>query len=705
MREASMTYEFGNFRLDRAQKALFCDGRPVALTPKVYDTLELLAENSGRLLEKEELMQKLWPDRFVEQSNLTSNIKTLRRALGDDAANPRFVETVPRRGYRFIADVRTSDPTVSPVIASAPPAEPARKRYILISASALLLIAIFGIAFMWFDGDGLLRRRQPKFTRLTTSGKVTNTAIVPDGRSIVYSQKEGAGESLWLRDMGSGQQRQILPAQDVEFVGLTVSPDSHFAYYSSFSQNAAVQTLSRVELDGGVPEQVPVDTDVSVSFSPDGSRFAYIDTRASLKETTLKIADFDGSNQHVLIKAVGEDRIFPFFRASPAAWSPDGEAIACAVQVSDDNGLAYRILLVDPETGSEHYLSDHRWSGIENLVWQNAERLAFIELEQNTPLRRIWSVSRTTGEAHQLTNDLNGYQWLSSAGGRLVTLQKSTYSSLYVAGYDEASNVLQPKQILGEAGIINSVGWSRDDRLRYNSLASGKNEIWEINADGTAQAQLTTNSDLIYSFAVSPADDSLVFSSIRNGKIGLNAADGSGQNIHPLTDGASDILPYFSQDGANFVFQRGTSPPTLWSGTIGTGQLTQMTGYQATNPTISPDGKQIAFHFMDYGGADPHWKLGVIDTASHQLRNKLEFPISITQREAAWNPQNGLLTMAFRNGDSSGLLLWSLSDDTFKTLDNIGVGKIGAFAWSLDGDQLAYSQVFETSEVVALDNY
>jgi hypothetical protein len=172
-----------------------------------------------------------------------------------------------------------------------------------------------------------------------------------------------------------------------------------------------------------------------------------------------------------------------------------------------------------------------------------------------------------------------------------------------------------------------------------------------------------------------------------------------------LTDGTSDILPSFSQDGANIVFQRGTSPPTLWFGPIDGGQPVQITGYQATNPTISPDGKQIAFHFMDYGGAEPHWKLGLIDVESHRLLNKLEFPIPITQREAAWNPRTGLLTMAFRNGDISGLLLWSLSDGKFQTLDNIGVGKIGAFAWSPEGDRLAYSQVFETSEAVALDNF
>ncbi|HYJ89713.1 MAG TPA: winged helix-turn-helix domain-containing protein, partial [Pyrinomonadaceae bacterium] len=608
--EAPDFYEFAHFRLDRLQKILLREGKPVPLTPKVYDTLELLLDNRDRLLEKDELMQRLWPDRFVEESNLTSNIKMLRRALADDAADPRFIETVPRRGYRFICNVISSNDIPS-TISSNDTAEPAKKRYMLISVTAILIVAIFGIAFMWVDGDGIFRNKQPKFARLTTTGKVTNATLVPDGKSIIYAQKEGAGESLWLREIESGQQRQILPPQDAEFVGLTASPDGNFAYYSAFSQNAAVQTLARVPLDGGPPQAVPdIDTDVSVSFSPDGKRFAYTDTRSSLKETTLKIADSDGRNQRILIKTVGEDRIFPFFRASPVAWSPDGATLACAIQEADGNGLFYRILLVDPETEAERYLSTRSWAGIENLVWQDAENLAFIEVEQNSPVRRIWQVSRTSGEAHQLTSDLNGYQWLSSAGGRLVTLQKNVYSSLHVASFDPDSNSLQPKQIFGESGVIESVGWSRDEKIFYNSVASGKNEVWQINADGTSPRQLTSDSNLILSFTVSPANDSLVFSSIRNGKISLVTANADGQSLRPLTDGSADILPAFSPNGADFVFQRGTSPPTLWSGTLRNDQLVQLTGYQATNPTFSPDGKQITFHFMDYGGHDPHWKLG-----------------------------------------------------------------------------------------------
>lgn len=102
----STSYQFGPFVLDTAQHALLKKGKSVALTPKTYDTLLVLVQNSGRMLSKEELMHTLWPDSFVEESNLTQQVSMIRRALGESASNPRYIATVPSRGYRFIAEVK-----------------------------------------------------------------------------------------------------------------------------------------------------------------------------------------------------------------------------------------------------------------------------------------------------------------------------------------------------------------------------------------------------------------------------------------------------------------------------------------------------------------------------------------------------------------------------------------------------------------------
>src|SRR5262249_34924018 len=98
-------FRFGEFTVDPEQRVLFRAGTPVALTPKVFDTLLILIENSGRIIEKTELMNRLWPDSFVEEANLAYNVQQLRKSLGDNARRPEYVETVARRGYRFIARV------------------------------------------------------------------------------------------------------------------------------------------------------------------------------------------------------------------------------------------------------------------------------------------------------------------------------------------------------------------------------------------------------------------------------------------------------------------------------------------------------------------------------------------------------------------------------------------------------------------------
>src|SRR5882724_5435586 len=95
-------YEFGAFRIDTANRLLLNDGEPVPLKAKAIDTLLLLVEHNGEVVEKDELMRELWPDSFVEEGNLTQNIFALRKALGGNHNEPQFIETVARRGYRFV---------------------------------------------------------------------------------------------------------------------------------------------------------------------------------------------------------------------------------------------------------------------------------------------------------------------------------------------------------------------------------------------------------------------------------------------------------------------------------------------------------------------------------------------------------------------------------------------------------------------------
>src|SRR6476620_3359981 len=104
-RRVNQLYEFGPFRLDATEHTLLRDGRPVPLRPKVFDILLVLVENRGHLVNKEQLMSSVWTEQFVEEGNINKNISMLRQALGESDSGTKFIETVPKRGYRFIADV------------------------------------------------------------------------------------------------------------------------------------------------------------------------------------------------------------------------------------------------------------------------------------------------------------------------------------------------------------------------------------------------------------------------------------------------------------------------------------------------------------------------------------------------------------------------------------------------------------------------
>src|SRR6478609_5500616 len=104
-KQSSHLYAFGTFRINVSERELSRDSVPVPLPPKVFDVLLVLVENHGRIVGKDELMRKVWADTFVEDANLTVNISALRKVLGEDSNGSQFIETIPKRGYRFVAPV------------------------------------------------------------------------------------------------------------------------------------------------------------------------------------------------------------------------------------------------------------------------------------------------------------------------------------------------------------------------------------------------------------------------------------------------------------------------------------------------------------------------------------------------------------------------------------------------------------------------
>lgn len=196
--------EFGPFRLDPEARVLSRGDAPVSLTPKAFDTLVALVEARDRLASKAELMQRLWPDAVVEESNLTQQIFTLRKALGDDSEGQTYIRTVPRHGYRFVAEVREVPPATAPDIAIAPgeaASAAAGKRSHVGRAIALAVAATvaIGAATLWLVNG-----------RAVAAGTLAVVPIVNGaGASDLEYLADGLTEGL-IRDLGSLPRLRIL---------------------------------------------------------------------------------------------------------------------------------------------------------------------------------------------------------------------------------------------------------------------------------------------------------------------------------------------------------------------------------------------------------------------------------------------------------------------------------------------------------------
>lgn len=729
-------FSFAEFEVDAARRRLVRNNETVTLNPKAFDLLLTLVENRNRILSKDELLETVWANQFVEENNLTVHISALRKALGEKKNENRFLVTVPGKGYKFVGDVRTVEDddekeiiiesrTVSRVVIEEETDEPQteaserehaklkfdsskrRTKTLPIAAGSIaaltVIAALFGYAFWRVEKKP--DNRNLTLARLTTSGKVTSATITPDGKYAVFAQTENDGESLWLRHITTGSQQQILPTKPVRFVGLAIAPDGDSIYATTFSANVADPQIWRVPLLGGAVQEINgIITGAAISFAPDGKRMAFTESRSSMRETQLLVADADGANKKIVAHGLDDERSFPIFGASPVAWSPDGREIACAVEEKTNGGMKAGILLVNPGVGGERFISERRWDYIEHLAWTDAENLAFIAYTSEPWQGQIWTISRRTGEASQITNDLNNYAWLAgSANGNLLTVQKNAVSRVSIADFDERKNHLDAREIYKESGAIDNVAFASDGAVFYTSSANGKREIWRMNADGSNQTQLTVGANATFGLSVSPADGSIVFCSTEDGKHNLKLANRDGKSVRALTNGAEDVYPNFTADGQTVIYQKGLDNKliTLWRVSLADKIPVQLTQTHATHPTVSPDGAQTAFYFMD-ADADGLWRVGLISNADGSFAGKLSFPKAVTERRMRWHPNGKFIAQILYAGEDINLLLLPTAGGESSTVSGLGKGDVNWFEWSPDGRRIVVSHTTETQDVVYL---
>ena len=599
---ANSHYRFGDFIVDTDQKVLLRQGKALPLTPKLFETLLILVENSGRIVQKEQFMQRLWPHTFVEEANLTSNIQQLRKSLGDNARQPHYIETVTKRGYRFIADVQRvetvnngvddSAPRVDTSLTAIPATVTDRRRLnrkvVIALATAALVVMSGGFVFWRFFkassknlGD-LVANLPLKIERLTDSGQSSNAAISPDGKYVAYTQMFKGRYSIWIRQLTTNTNTEIVSPSD-NIIGMAFSHSGEYLYFVKGDPSA----LYRVSLSGDVPIKILERLEGKFSLSPDDSRIAFIRVSTNSngqQEHALMIANSDGTNESKLLARQYPDKL------DAPVWSPDGESIVCAYGNSAGGSQGVSLVEIRAVDGSTRELSSEKFFNIAKIAWL-PQKTGLIMTAGKKPegYRQLWRVSYPSLQFTEITAGLSSFSDLSLTrnGDKVVASQSTRAFDLWVGATHESENL---KKV---TAVMDKFCWTPDGRLVYSLNTIGNVDLWVMRPDGQEQKQLTLNSATNDAPTVTSDSRYIVFISNRTGAFQVWRMLIDGSDPVSLTNGGGKNFPAISPDG-KWVLYNTTDDWQLWRVSIDGGEPTRLSDSYALFPSISPDGKMIA---------------------------------------------------------------------------------------------------------------
>lgn len=746
-------YEFGPFHLDATRRVLLKEGEPLKLFPKEFDTLLALVERNGELVEKDDLMQRVWQDTIVEESNLTTNISHLRKLLGESRHRHDYIVTVPGRGYRFVAGVRQAfdevivhertrvtveaeedereeetrqtvtetrnGDTIHPGLHADSPRKSGygiSGKYFMVAAGALALAAVvLGSYRLIKQGpakDGGTPFREIKLTKLTNSGRATLATISPDGRYIVHVSKDAEGESLWLKQVATQSYVQIAPPAKISYWGLTFSPDGEYVYCVTAESNKGDTALSLIPVLGGPPRQLPVGPHGPVSFSPDGHRLAFINSHRDVFH--LYVAEANGENVRLIATRKPPEKFIDI--AVGPAWSPDGDEIACAVRRYDASGYFDTVIGIRVADGTERPLTTRRWSAVGQMAWLPGGAGVVVAARENPSAPfQIWNLPTSGGDVRKVTNDLNDYRGVSynASTGSLLAVQTNVVSGVWIAPSDDPRGVARGHftvnagsaiQIASGTGRPHDVTWTADGRVLYVSHASDGSNVWEWKRGEPAPKQLTLDARNIHGLAVSPDGRYLVFSCDRAGTFNLWRVDLNGANLMRLTSGEGEVSPRFSPDGRWVVYQGGyQTGATIWRVPVDGGDAIRLTETRAQKPDVSPDGKLIAYHTIDSQSATSPWIFGAMPFDGGPLIRKFTFGPTVGERIVRWVPGGWGLAYLDIAGGVSNIWVQPLDGRPPLQLSDFNGERIDSFDWSPDGRRLVVVRSTETSDVVLIE--
>lgn len=723
------SYSFSDFRLDPARRLLTRNGETLLLHPKAFDLLLALIENHGRVLSKDELLDRVWNGQFVEENNLAVQVFALRKIFGETKNDHRFIVTVPGKGYKFVADIQNgySGPDVYPGLANGNSKAPASEvatdditagptaaphqtestQYAMrdsllgkptrLAAIALLLAVAVGLAaYITFrsrasDSTSTISEKNGlKIRQLTTKGRVGYAAISPNGEFYAYTI-DLIGErkrSLWISHLKGANDIELRPPDDNVIRGVAFSPDGESVYFTLSDSDESEGGLFQIPILGGIEKKLADSPNGSFALSSDGTQVAYFRKKKENDDAALVIANLDGTGEREVVKRPAGQQ----FTTRAPAWSPDGSMLAFGA-AGDESAQSNEIFIVRIADGKTEQLPRLNWKSLYTLVWHpDGSGLIAVAVDKAEALRHLSYLEYPSGTVSRLSNDTVDYGEslsVSGDGKSLIAVQVSSESNIWVAPSSDLSKARQISfsSINGAFGW-DGIDWTVDDRIVFIGGVQRNRAIFTTSADGGDIRQITSAGFFDSQPTVTPDGRIAVFSSDRSGAKEIWRVNLDGTDLRQLTTGGGSS-PDVAPDGTRIVYVSTRSgKETVWSISLNGGEPVQLTTKESFDPKVSPDGKFIACGYRSDEKSPV--RLAILDSRDGSLVKMFDMPRTTNFNGGIdWMPGGNAITI---RDWADGIWKQDVRAGAPVKLEGLPREKLFGYGWSRDGRTFAFSR-------------
>jgi eukaryotic-like serine/threonine-protein kinase len=696
---------------------------PVRLNPDLPPRLE---EVTNKALEKDRNL------RYQQASEMGTDLQRIKRDLDSNARLFSNRESSVSFGASAVPVViasagQLSGAASSTVVPSAPSsasssAVAAIRRHKTATAAALLTGLLIAASAVYGLYTVLRRPTAAPFqtfsiSQLTSTGKVQNAAISPDGRFLLSVQSDNGNESLWLRNIPTGSDTQVLPASGQSFASLVFSPDGNSFYFRETAGGAAAFNLFRAPLLGGSPTLLAKDVDGGPVFSPDGKRIVYSRYNdPELNKWRLLEADADGGNEKVRYVEPA-----PGGPAAELSWSPDGKRVAISTLTSNSKSLS-QIRFFDFARGGIQPFVAPADKIILGNAWAPDGRGIFVNYvprgEHLSIQAQIGLFSYPDGAFSPVTNDLTDHNSLSlSADGRTLAAVRKETSTQIILMPSSGAGPLTPVPGIAIRETLPSFSWTGDGQL----LISHGDRLVRQHTDGTHAVTILSDPAAWISDSVSCDNDRwIALNWMVHGEGSANGiwrANADGSDAVPLTSKEFGSLWGCSPDG-KWLYYSEQITNGVWRIASGGGKPELVPGAKPPNSltiqaTLSPDGKTLAIFTELLNPESKTYSYRVLlDSLDSGVRNldldpalKAVFRTQGPPDSAGFRFSPDGKSIAFVIEDAGVDNIWMQPVDGSKgrkLTDFNDSERIQDFRWSPDGKALALLRFHSVSDVILL---